>query len=165
MTLNVCSAVSSHHAYCPLSPSYSLTSPDMSARGTLVLQNRIAPLCRMILVISVSSPFDVGWLANAVQPIAASVSAIWKQSLRETGRPCNGPRSTPDALYSASSCRAASIALSNNISDRQLTWIVVSAHNVRVSTGGLGRPLRERTSCCAMAARLQNATVTYDISC
>jgi hypothetical protein len=43
-----------------------LASPDIIAVGTLVLQNKIAPLSRIIFVISASPSSVVGALANAV---------------------------------------------------------------------------------------------------
>jgi hypothetical protein len=100
------------------------TSPAMRPNGTLVLQNKIAPLSRIIFVISDSSPLGVGWWENAVYPIAASISSMRKQSLREMGRPWRGPRGVPDSAYSASNCSAASSAFSKKISLRQLTLLL-----------------------------------------
>jgi hypothetical protein len=73
-----------------------LTSPDIIANGTLVLQNNTAPHFLMIRVISDSSSFVAGSNAWVVYPIVASTPWIWKQSLSEMGRPCSGPTGTPD---------------------------------------------------------------------
>ena len=72
-----------------------LTSTAIIAMGVLVLQKRIAPLARMILVISDSPPIGVGLFTLAVKPMVASRPSIWKQSLSETGSPWRGPSGRP----------------------------------------------------------------------
>lgn len=104
------------------------------AVGTLVLQNSTAPASRNARAISASS--SAGSPQHEMYPIVLSKPLTLTLSLSETGRPWSAPRGVPVFAYSASMARASSIAALNQTSVRQLT------------------------SCCARAARLQNAVTT-----
>jgi len=97
--------------------------------------------------------YSAGSFTSDAKPTVLSLPLMLKLSLSDMGRPWSGPTTWPVLLRCSSRALAVSIASSKKASLRQFVWKDVS-YNVRV-TGHIC------TNCCAAAARLQNALVTF----
>ena len=115
---------------------------------TLLCESAVIMVCGMLVLTYKTAPafnrrstvaelFSTGGRSkNETNPSEVGMPRILKLSLILTGNPCRGPIGLPVVAKCSSNCFARSNACGNNVS------------------------VKQEVTCCAIAARLQNAVVT-----